>query len=85
MKYKGYTELERRILSLKTDLVLAIIFIISIGLYYVFFGLGHKLSSNLIQIVKLLADSLLVCSIIGYVYEKVLRRETEDKFAIYHN
>lgn len=72
---------ERRILSLKTDLALSLIFIFSIGLYWLFFNLDGKSFPYLKQISRLLADSFLVVSIIGYIYEKILRQETEEKIS----
>ena len=81
MKSKKSIEPERRILSLKTDLVLIILFVFSIALYWFFFHIDIQNHPTLKEISRLLADSFLVSSIIGFIFEKILRRETEEKIA----
>lgn len=76
---------EFRILSLKTSLVLLLIFSASIILYFIYFLYYYLLApeSNALwlAIVRLLANAFLVTSVVGYIFERVLRRETEAKLA----
>jgi hypothetical protein len=81
MKSSNPQKPERKILSLKTDLVLIILFVLSIALYWLFFHLDSQEFPTLKEISKLLANSFLVSSIIGYIFEKILRRETEEKIS----
>lgn len=73
---------DHKILAYKTDLILSIIFILSLlcyGYYFYSIYIITNEDSFSIHLVQLIGDKLLIVSIIGYIYEKLLRRETEEK------
>lgn len=85
-KQDGEIRLIRNVLSLKTALVLTIVLAISLLCYLLYFLIPSvtdiKQDNFGLEITRLIADAFLISGIVGFIFESILRRETEAKIII---